>query len=183
MHRAFSLVELSIFLVILGLLTGGILAGRSLLRASELRAGVGEQQRYFAAVYAFRDKYSMLPGDMNNAVRFWGAQAGGTTDGRDATCATLTTGATGTETCNGDGNGRVAGKAAADNYERYRFWQHLANAGLVEGSYSGVSGAGTTTTDIPGENTPGSRLGSKIAWHASTSVAGNNKQFPVMDNR
>ena len=75
MQRGFSLVELSIVLVILGLLTGGILAGQSLIRASELRAVSTEFQRYVAAVNTFRDKYFMLPGDMSNATAFWGEDA------------------------------------------------------------------------------------------------------------
>ena len=49
MRQGFSLVELSIVLVILGLLTGGILAGQSLIRAAELRAVTTEYQRYTAA--------------------------------------------------------------------------------------------------------------------------------------
>ncbi|MFZ4541879.1 MAG: type II secretion system protein [Rickettsiales bacterium] len=56
-HHAFSLVELSIVLVILGLLVGGILSGQALIRASELRSVSTEQQRYFTAIQTFRDKY------------------------------------------------------------------------------------------------------------------------------
>lgn len=66
-RNAFSLVELSIVLVILGLLVGGILAGQSLIRASELRAVTSEQARIVTAIQAFRDKYFALPGDMRNA--------------------------------------------------------------------------------------------------------------------
>lgn len=69
--RGFSLVELSIVLVILGLLTGGILAGQSLIRASELRSVSTELQRYSSAIYSFRDQYMALPGDMLNATSFW----------------------------------------------------------------------------------------------------------------
>ena len=71
--QGFSLVELSIVLVILGLLTGGILAGQSLIRASELRAATAEYQRYATSIQSFRDKYMALPGDMTNATRFWGS--------------------------------------------------------------------------------------------------------------
>ena len=73
-RSGFSLVELSIVLVILGLLTGGILAGQSLIRAAELRSVATESQRYMAALNSFRDKYFALPGDMANATAFWGAQ-------------------------------------------------------------------------------------------------------------
>ncbi len=72
MRHGFSLVELSIVLVILGLLTGGILAGKSLMRASELRAVSTEYQRYLTAAQSFRGKYFELPGDFSKAQSFWG---------------------------------------------------------------------------------------------------------------
>lgn len=61
MRRAFSLVELSIVLVILGLLVGGILAGRALIHASELRGVHTEFNQYKTAVMAFRNKYLLYP--------------------------------------------------------------------------------------------------------------------------
>jgi prepilin-type N-terminal cleavage/methylation domain-containing protein len=69
-QRGFSLVELSIVLVILGLLTGGILAGQSLIRAAELRSITTQFNQYVSATQSFRDKYMALPGDMPNATRF-----------------------------------------------------------------------------------------------------------------
>lgn len=151
-QHGFSLVELSIVLVILGLLTGGILAGQSLIRASELRSISSDLQRYTAAVYSFQSKYNAFPGDMPNAVRFWGAQAGGTADGLDAACTALTnvpTPATGSATCNGNGDGRIN-----SHTEQLRAWQHLANAGLVEGKFSGVSYTAGNNQSWPGENVP-----------------------------
>ena len=68
----FSLLELSIVLVILGLLAGGVLSGKSLIRAAELRTIGTERDRFRTAMYAFRDKYFMLPGDISNATSFWG---------------------------------------------------------------------------------------------------------------
>lgn len=128
MKTGFSLVELSIVLVILGLLVGGILAGQSLIRAAELRAVGTEYSRYTTAVMSFRDKYFALPGDMTNATSFWGVNAG---------CATAVAG-TGTQTCNGNGNGLVLGADPGGFQEHFYIWQHLANAGLIEGSYNGV---------------------------------------------
>ncbi|MFM9890490.1 MAG: type II secretion system protein, partial [Rickettsiales bacterium] len=89
LRYGFSLVELSIVLVILGLLTGGILSGQSLIRAAELRSVSTEYNRYVTAVQTFRDKYFALPGDMTNAQSFWGSSANcpgtsaqGNTDGK-----------------------------------------------------------------------------------------------------
>ena len=70
--QGFSLVELSIVLVILGLLTGGILAGQNLIRASELRSVSTQINQLNTAFMTFRDTYFALPGDMRNAQDFWG---------------------------------------------------------------------------------------------------------------
>lgn len=148
----FSLVELSIVLVILGLLTGGILAGQSLIRASELRAASTEYQRYATAVNSFRDKYFAVPGDFNNAVKFWGNVAGNATDNYTATCAA--TASTTITTCNGNGDGNVAD----GTYEMFRIWQHLANAGLIEGSYTGVQGPNGVYHHVFGTNAPPSKM-------------------------
>jgi prepilin-type N-terminal cleavage/methylation domain-containing protein len=144
-QRAFSLVELSIVLVILGLLIGGILSGQALIRAAELRAVSTEYSRYVAAVQTFRDKYFALPGDMNNAIQFW--------DAAHATPATCySTSSTTKATCNGNGDGFIYFDTSTSN-EPFRFWQHLANAGLIEGQYSGVLATthvhSTTTANAP----------------------------------
>ena len=151
--HAFSLVELSIVLVILGLLTGGILAGQSLIRASELRAVTTESQTYATGLQTFRDKYFAVPGDFNNAIAFWGAA-----HATPATC--LTTASTNGTTCNGNGDGIVL----AGGNEVFRLWQHMASAGLATGSYNGLRGTvSTSDTDI-GINVPASRLSN--AGHA-----------------
>ncbi len=146
MQRGFSLVELSIVLVILGLLVGGIFAGQSLIRASELRAVTSESQRFTTAVMAFRDKYFALPGDFNRAEDVWGQRAAGNTTCRDALSAP------GTTTCNGDGDGNVE-LTSVRSREILRFWQHLSAAGLIEGqydgAYDGVSGANITPSNAP----------------------------------
>lgn len=154
MRHGFSLVELSIVLVILGLLTGGILAGQSLIRAAEIRAVSTDLQKYATAHYSFRDKYFAIPGDMNNAVRFWGAADGST--GETAACLTTNsqTLSDTKRTCNGDGNGRI--DPTATSHETYRYWQHLANAGLIEGSYTGIANA--VGGGEPGFNVPLSKL-------------------------
>ena len=158
-EKGFSLVELSIVLVILGLLIGGVLVGRDLIRAAEVRSVSTDMESYRTALYTFKGKYFALPGDMPNAVKFWGAQAGGTTDGVDATCVALThaSPATGLPTCNGNGDGYVF-----PSYEMMRFWQHLSNAGLISGNYSGVSynSAFSDRAHSQGLNCPASKVGS-----------------------
>jgi prepilin-type N-terminal cleavage/methylation domain-containing protein len=160
MRHGFSLVELSIVLVILGLLTGGILAGRSLIRASELRSVTTQYQQFVTAGRSFRDKYFAIPGDFNAATKFWGAEA--VCPGTNASPSTSAL------TCNGDGDGILEQTVASpQGNEFFRLWQHLSNAGLVEGSYTGVadSASGTSSISTPGLNGPASRIGT-AGWTA-----------------
>jgi prepilin-type N-terminal cleavage/methylation domain-containing protein len=157
--RAFSLIELSIVLVILGLLTGGILAGKSLIRASELRAATTEAERYKTSIYAFRDKYFMLPGDINNATSIWGS-AGGT--GANAICNSAVSSAQ--AVCNGDGNGAVYQSGAIN--EPAMAWKEMMSAGLIEGSITK-----TTTCCEIGLSMPGSKLAGG-GWYINTAGAG-----------
>lgn len=173
-QNAFSLVELSIVLVILGLLTGGILAGQNLIRAAELRSVITQYEQYRTAIHTFNGKYFALPGDMRNATDFWGVIGTGT-------C--LTGSGTGTQTCNGDGdgiiNGTNGGLAEANQFnERFMAWQHLANAGLIEGTYTGVAGSGGGSDAVIGINVPKSRI-SNGGWSFNYpgNASGSNMVF------
>jgi len=170
MSRGFSLVELSIVLVILGLLTGGILAGQSLIRASELRTITTQYQNYVTAVQSFRDKYFALPGDMTNATQFWKAAA--------APIGCAVTQGTGTQTCDGNGDGRIEYNVSTSN-ESFRFWQQLANAGLIEGSYTGINagpGVGYVST---ADNVPRGRISNALWWteYWAAGTAGDAMRF------
>ena len=138
----FSLVELSIVLVILGLLTGGILAGQSLIRAAELRSITQDINNFSIMASSFVDRYQYLPGDMPNAERFWGSSnecSGADTNG----------------VCNGDGDGRIR----SDRIETWQFWRHAAKSGLLAGSYTGVGYNGTLHLSKAGVNAPESHFG------------------------
>lgn len=144
MKNGFSLVELSIVLVILGLLTGGILAGQNLIRAAELRSVSTDFDKLQTAIYTYRDKYFMLPGDGRDAFRFFGTD-----------CA-----ATAAE-CNGNGNGFMGESIGANTYgEAWMAFKQLALAGLIEGSYTGV----LQPIAQPGENFLGSKISQAGFW-------------------
>ncbi|MFZ4542092.1 MAG: type II secretion system protein [Rickettsiales bacterium] len=152
----FSLVELSIVLVILGLLVGGILSGQSLIRAAELRAVGNEYSRYVTATHTVRDKYFALPGDISNATRLWG-NLGGVNCINNAGTGALSTG-----TCDGNGDGKLSGAAAiSETGEMFQFWRQLAFAGIIEGSYTGLAGSNASwpgRDTIPGTNSPRSKM-------------------------
>lgn len=171
-QSAFSLVELSIVLVILGLLTGGILGGQALIRAAELRSVITESQRYTTAVRTFQDKYFAMPGDMSNATAFWGKSA--------ADCNAQAGSVATPGTCNGNGDGIINDAVAASTTgETFRGWQHMAFAGLIEGSYTGNAGPVSAWDPDAGVNVPRSRVGGGV-WgygYADNSAAPFNYTF------
>lgn len=93
--NGFTLIELSIVLVIIGLIVGSVLVGQDLIRASEIRATITQIERYQTVTNTFRGKFNALPGDMNAAVA---ATFGFTSRGQYAG--------------EGDGNGTIEGIAA-----------------------------------------------------------------------
>lgn len=177
--RAFSLVELSIVLVILGLLTGGILAGQSLIQAAQLRAVTTEYHRYSAALYAFRDKYRALPGDFRDATRFWNRQK------NDTACVTRSSASVDTAkgVCDGDGDGVVSGVWGAPDTaytarESLQAWRHLAAAGLIEGTWPGETNSSGYLDD---KNQPPSRMknavwGFRVLGDLTGDMSGTNME-------
>lgn len=178
LHQGFSLVELSIVLVILGLLTGGILAGQSLIRASELRAATTEYQRYVSAANTFRDKYFAVPGDFSGATQFWGRMTATADCVTNSSAAQVSTGV-----CDGNGNGSLdPPSAASKSGEYFQFWRRLASAGLIEGTYTGAAGAAGIWDSVIGTNIPKSKLSnagwSAGNWYASPQTyAGDGSNF------
>lgn len=127
-HQAeagFTLVELSIVLVIIGLIIGGVLAGQDMIKSAQIRATVSQMERYDTAANTFRDKYGALPGDMTFAKA---TQYGFT----GADVVATRTGAPGI----GDGNGVIENGATAANVqgignETLGFWSDLVEAKLI----------------------------------------------------
>lgn len=179
MKQGFSLVELSIVLVILGLLTGGILAGQSLIRASELRSVTSEYQRIVTAAQTFRDKYMAVPGDMSNATRFWGRTVNA------AHCLTNSAAAvTAPGTCDGTGNGTLEStNGASQSAEMFQFLNQLALAGLIEGTYSGMAGSADANHSTSG-NVFASKLGNGYfsPSYVAPSFAGDANAYALPYN-
>ncbi len=121
--KAFSLVELAIVLVLLGLIVGGILVGQNLIHASTLRSVSTDIQKYQTAISGFREQFAALPGDFGSAQRYWGV---------GASCPSNTTGGT----CNGNNDGIVYCSPDYTGCEYTYSAQHLGLAGLIAGSYN-----------------------------------------------
>lgn len=170
------MIEVSIVLIVIGLLVGGVLAGYDMIRIAQMRSVITEIEQFKTAVHAFRAKYGALPGDMSDAEIIWGS---------DASCpATPYTTAPHTETCNGDGNGAIGyhGWTVNDFRESYRAMQQLANAGFITGQYSGTANAATGPT-VVGVNTMSSRIASGAGYfplklHDNTAVLGAGLYYP-----
>ena len=148
-RSGFTLFELSIVILIIGAIAGGIIGGKSMIRASQLRSVATTLTEYRTAISNFKLKYDALPGDMTNATTYWGKA-----NAVQSTCE-VTLG-TGTQTCDGNGDGFIRGNAnGATESEKFRMWQHLALAGMITGIYTGTGGTGNTGTyALPGTNVP-----------------------------
>lgn len=77
----FSLLELSIVLVVIGLIVGGTLQGVEILKNAELKSIIAEVEEYKSAMGQFEELYGGLPGDINNATSYWSTTANGDNDG------------------------------------------------------------------------------------------------------
>ena len=65
LHHGFTLIELSIGLVIIGLLIGGVLFGRDLIEGAAIRKQMSNLAQLDSGVNAFKMKFASLPGDMS----------------------------------------------------------------------------------------------------------------------
>lgn len=107
----FTLIELSIVLVIIGLLIGGVLKGQALIDNAKVKNMANDFRAIQTQVYAYQDKFKALPGDDRAAVDHIGTAAS-----------------------NGDGDGVIEGAYNASNGETFQIWKHLRLAQLANGA-------------------------------------------------
>jgi len=132
-RKGFTLVELAIVLVIIGVILGAVLQGRTMIDSAKQKRVVSQEKEVVAAVYTYQDKYQFFPGDDNTAAARWPASANGTGDGIIA-------------------GGVVASVAcvAGNTTETCLTWDHMRLAGILSGtgsasprnSYAGAVGIG-----------------------------------------
>jgi prepilin-type N-terminal cleavage/methylation domain-containing protein len=171
-QKGFTLVEIAIVLVIIGLLLGGILKGQEMITQAKIKNVVADFSGISAAYYGYQDRYRAIPGDDPNAATRWAV----------APAAIA-----------GDGNGVVAGQynaacpvvAVAATPESCLWWDDLRRAGFVGGSgakqpFNAVTGIlGVQTGDAAGGQVLGqvsgliicsANLPDKIAIAVDTTV-------------
>lgn len=125
--RAFTLVELSIVLVIIGLIIGGILVGQDMVKQARVHYAVKQMGEILSAHNAYRLKYGAIPGDDPNAANnLAGATGGG--DGNGIIFSTASY-------CCGQNLSSWPKLNATTDTEVSWYWQHLQLAGLFSFSY------------------------------------------------
>ncbi|MBS3936381.1 MAG: prepilin-type N-terminal cleavage/methylation domain-containing protein [Sulfuritalea sp.] len=115
-QSGFTLVEIAIVLVIIGLLLGGVLKGQELINSAKVKNFANDIRNISTFIYAYQDRFRALPGDDPRAnTNFTGGQLG--------PAATI-------------GNARINGawNSAAIADETALFWQHVRLAGLATGT-------------------------------------------------
>jgi len=120
--QGFTLVEMSIILVIIGLIVGGVLTGKSLIETSRIKSQISQLQQFETAYNTFVNTYDAIPGDMNNADAYWPG------------------------TAIGNGNRMLDGwadNAYQNNTEGMKFFIHLSQAKLLAANYDGTYNLGT----------------------------------------
>lgn len=162
MNRAengFTLMEMSIVVIIIGFLLGGIVSAQSLVRSTQLQAMLGEYDSYQKAFGEFQYKFLALPGDMKGSPGFtpedmWGSDPGG--------CPAASNTLRKIATCNGDSNGTIGDSDTSANLtntqEWFRAWQQLSNAKFIGTKFTGVAGAGGPQEAVIGQNVPASGI-------------------------
>jgi prepilin-type N-terminal cleavage/methylation domain-containing protein len=116
-QKGFTLVEIAIVLVIIGLLLGGILKGQEMIVQAKIKNAMADFSGISAAYHGYQDRYRKIPGDDDGAAGRW---------------------TTPTTATSGDGNGVVAGlyNSVTATDEARLWWDHLRRAGFVAGNGS-----------------------------------------------
>ena len=128
-QSGFTLIELAIVLVIIGLLLGGVLKGQELINSAKVKNMANDFKNIQIQIYSYQDKFRALPGDDKAAT----VNVAATTDG--------------------NGNGVIEGAWNATVGETFNFWQHIRKAGLATGSTN------TSDANYTPKNTEGGRMG------------------------
>jgi prepilin-type N-terminal cleavage/methylation domain-containing protein len=140
-NRGFTLIEIAIVLVIIGLLLGGVLKGQELINNAKVKSYATDFRNIPIMLYGYQDKFKALPGDDSQVVTHLPAATPATTPA----LATV-------------GNGVINGAwdTATNSDETCLFWQHVRLAGLAPGS---TTVSCTLNADYWPKNANGGQIG------------------------
>jgi prepilin-type N-terminal cleavage/methylation domain-containing protein len=156
-QRGFTLIEIAIVLVIIGLLLGGVLKGQELITSARVRNLISLQDGVKAAYFGFQDRFRALPGDYLLAT---------TNIANVVATAACNNG-------NGDGNGRILPGVAGAN-EDILAWEHLSRSGFLTGTYTCAAAASPATSPTNPYTVPIQLDWDGIYGNASGGVARHN---------
>ena len=139
-EAGFTLVEIAIVLVIIGLLLGGVLKGQEMITQAKIKNAINDFNGVTVAITSYQDRYRAIPGDDQNASTRWTTQAPASGNG-DGVINVLNK----YKDNDVSGNGGAPPAAAESNL----FWQHLRIAGFVPGLTTGT-GSGTPPPNAAG---------------------------------
>ena len=134
MKRGFTLIELSIVLVIIGLLIGGILVAQSMIASVKINRLVSDLYQYEAAINLFKDRFRNYPGDSPYFI------PPGAPDNKLAYGDTDGDGLEDMLVCNG----------TASNYEPFQFWAHLSQSDMLAKDYPAITLDSSWSVDCGG---------------------------------
>ena len=153
-NRGFTLIEIAIVLVIIGLLLGGVLKGQELINNAKVKSYATDFRNIPVQLYGYQDKFKALPGDDALVV----------THLPTATLATTPAGMVGNGVINGAWN------TATNTDESCLFWQHVRLANFGTGSTTVSCAAGA---DYCPKNANGGQIGIQGNVALATFSAGN----------
>ncbi len=159
-RTGFTLIELSIVLVIIGLVVGGVMVGQDLISAARIRAQIKQFETYKLAVGAFKVKYNCLPGDCASATSF---ELGNNGDGDGVLELNDITSCTGWITDNS-----YTSPDCGWNAEFPWFYQHLSASKMIGGSYGSTFALGTGYPEVSLNPTSGIMPGG--SWQSGTTT-------------
>lgn len=126
-NSGFTLIELAIAIVIIGLLISGIVAGQSIITSAKRQDFIADLRKFDTAIKAFELEYNGVPGDFREANDFWASAT------------------------SGDGDHMIETDA-----EAHQAWLHMNLAGIMPGTFSGAGAvytAGVNAPELPYDNT------------------------------
>lgn len=167
-QKGFTLIEMSIVLVIIGLIIGGILKGQEIIESSRQKNLITQVNAVRAALTTFQDRYRALPGDYSLATTRISTAASAFVNGDG-------NGVIGTSGANAAALAALPGQNAAGT-ENLQFWVHLFGARLIEG-VSPTNAPGTTfgeNSPLPATAFPGSGL--SVVYGTYADFAGDTRQ-------